>query len=73
MVHRNPDLIIAFNTNLVLDFKAATTTIPIVGVFALPVENGVVATDGSYEPGERTQRTQRTTPDMSAFVRETPI
>jgi putative tryptophan/tyrosine transport system substrate-binding protein len=43
MVRRHPDLIIAFNTNLVLDFKAATTTIPIVGVFALPVENGVVA------------------------------
>jgi hypothetical protein len=28
---------------LTLDFKAATTTIPIVGVFALPVEYGIVA------------------------------
>ena len=38
VVRRNPDLIIAYANDLVLDFKAATTTIPIVGVFAFPVE-----------------------------------
>jgi putative ABC transport system substrate-binding protein len=43
VVNRNPDLIIAFDTELTLDFKAATTTIPIVGVFAVPVEYGIVA------------------------------
>jgi hypothetical protein len=41
-MHRNPDVIIAFSTNLALDFKATTATIPIVGVFALPVEKGIV-------------------------------
>jgi putative ABC transport system substrate-binding protein len=43
VVSHNPDVIIAFATNLTLDFKAATTTIPIVGVFAAPVEAGIVA------------------------------
>jgi putative ABC transport system substrate-binding protein len=43
VVSRNPDVIVATTTNLVLDFKAATTTIPIVGVFAVPVEAGIVA------------------------------
>ena len=43
VVSRNPDVIIAIANNLVLDFKAATTTIPIVGVFAVPVEAGIVA------------------------------
>ena len=33
IVSRNPDLIIAFNNFLVLDVKAATGTIPIVGIF----------------------------------------
>jgi putative tryptophan/tyrosine transport system substrate-binding protein len=42
-VSRNPDLIIAVSNNLVLDFKTATTTIPIVGAFASPVETGIVA------------------------------
>jgi ABC transporter substrate binding protein len=42
VVVRNPDLIIVFSTNLTLDFKAATTTIPIVGVFAGPSEAGIV-------------------------------
>ena len=42
VVRRDPDLIFAINTPLVLDLKAATTTIPIVGVFALPVEAGIV-------------------------------
>jgi putative tryptophan/tyrosine transport system substrate-binding protein len=41
-VVRNPDLIIAFSTNLTLDFKAAATTIPIVGVFGVPIEAGIV-------------------------------
>src|SRR6476646_8068619 len=31
IVSRNPDLIIAFNTLFVLDIKAATSTIPVVG------------------------------------------
>ena len=43
VVRRNPDLIIAYANDLVLDFKAATTTIPIVGVFAFPVETGIVS------------------------------
>jgi putative ABC transport system substrate-binding protein len=43
VVSRNPDVIIAITNNLVLDFKAATTTIPIVGIFAAPVESGIVA------------------------------
>ena len=41
---RNPDVIISSGTNeFTLDFKAATTTIPIVGIFAVPVEAGIVA------------------------------
>jgi putative ABC transport system substrate-binding protein len=40
---RSPDVIIAFSTPLTLEFKAATTTVPVVGVFALPIEAGVVA------------------------------
>ena len=44
VVSRNPDLIISIGTNeFTLDFKAATTTIPIVGVFGSPVEIGIVA------------------------------
>jgi putative tryptophan/tyrosine transport system substrate-binding protein len=42
VVHRNPDVIIAFYTDLVLALKAATTTIPIVGGFGVPVEAGIV-------------------------------
>ena len=41
-MRRNPDVIIIFTNYLGLDFKAATTTIPIVGVFASPVEAGIV-------------------------------
>ena len=41
IVSRNPDLIIAFSF-FVLDVKAATSTIPIVGVFGNPVEFGIV-------------------------------
>jgi putative tryptophan/tyrosine transport system substrate-binding protein len=43
VVSRNPDVIISSTTYLTLDFKAATTTFPIVGVFAIPVEAGIVA------------------------------
>jgi putative ABC transport system substrate-binding protein len=42
VVHRNPDVIVAFTNKPVLDLKAATSTIPIVAVFALPVETGIV-------------------------------
>jgi putative ABC transport system substrate-binding protein len=41
VVRRNPDVIIAIATNLTLDFKAATTTIPIVTVAGDLVENGL--------------------------------
>jgi putative ABC transport system substrate-binding protein len=42
VVSRNPDLILAIANEIVLDLKAATTTIPIVGVFGSPVETGIV-------------------------------
>jgi putative ABC transport system substrate-binding protein len=42
VVARNPDLIIALGNNLVLDLKAATTTIPVVGVFLDAIETGIV-------------------------------
>jgi putative ABC transport system substrate-binding protein len=42
IVSRNPDLIIAFAHNVTLDLKAATSTIPIVGIFGLPIEFGIV-------------------------------
>src|SRR6516162_6432106 len=42
VVRRKPDVIISSTTDLTLDFKAATTAIPIVGIFARPVEAGIV-------------------------------
>ena len=42
IVSRNPDLIIAIGSFLVLDVKAATSTIPIVGIFRAPIELGIV-------------------------------
>jgi putative ABC transport system substrate-binding protein len=42
IVSRNPDLIIAIASVFALDVKAATSTIPIVGVFADPIGRGVV-------------------------------
>jgi putative ABC transport system substrate-binding protein len=42
VVSRNPDLIFVIANSLVLDVKAATSTIPIVGIFANPVEDGIV-------------------------------
>jgi len=41
VVRRNPDLIIAVGSTLTLDFKAATTTIPIVTVAGNIVETGL--------------------------------
>jgi putative ABC transport system substrate-binding protein len=43
VVSRNPDVIIFDGNELALDFKAATTTIPIVGAFGNPVQTGIVA------------------------------
>jgi putative tryptophan/tyrosine transport system substrate-binding protein len=42
IVSRSPDLIIAFSSNFTLDVKAATSTIPIVGIFADPIAFGLV-------------------------------
>jgi putative ABC transport system substrate-binding protein len=42
IVSRNPDLIIAVGNNFMLDLKAASSTIPIVGWFAAPIEYGIV-------------------------------
>ena len=42
IVSRNPDLIIAIASFFVLDVKAATSTIPIVGIFGVPIEYGIV-------------------------------
>jgi putative tryptophan/tyrosine transport system substrate-binding protein len=42
IVSHDPDLVLAFADNLVLDFKTATATIPIVGVFADPVGGELV-------------------------------
>jgi putative tryptophan/tyrosine transport system substrate-binding protein len=42
VVGRNPDLILANTSRLVLNFKVATTTIPIVGLMADPVPFGIV-------------------------------
>ena len=42
IVARNPDLIIAIGSLFVLDLKAATSTIPVVGIFGQPIERGIV-------------------------------
>jgi len=42
VVSRNPDLILTNRSLLVLNFKAATSTIPIVGLMADPVRFGIV-------------------------------
>jgi putative ABC transport system substrate-binding protein len=49
VVHLKPDLIFAVSTRMVGHFKAATTTIPIVGLFSDPVGFGLVA--GLAKPG----------------------
>jgi putative tryptophan/tyrosine transport system substrate-binding protein len=43
VVDRNPDAIIANTNPMVLDFKAATSTIPILGITADPVALGIVS------------------------------
>jgi putative tryptophan/tyrosine transport system substrate-binding protein len=43
VVERDPDLILAASSRLVLNFKAATATIPIVGLTADPVAVGIVS------------------------------
>jgi len=42
VARRSPDLIIALGNPIVLDFKAATTTIPILAIDAGFVEKGIV-------------------------------
>jgi putative ABC transport system substrate-binding protein len=49
VVQRKPDLIYAISSRMVGHLKAATTTIPIVGLFADPVRFGLVA--GLAKPG----------------------
>jgi putative ABC transport system substrate-binding protein len=42
VVHHKPDLILTITSRMVLNFKAATTAIPIVGLMADPVTFGIV-------------------------------
>jgi putative tryptophan/tyrosine transport system substrate-binding protein len=49
VVHLKPDLVFALSSRMVRRFKAATTTIPIVGVLTDPVGMGLVA--GLAKPG----------------------
>jgi putative tryptophan/tyrosine transport system substrate-binding protein len=81
VVSRNPDLIITLTNNLALDFKAAATTIPIVGMFAVPVEDGIVASlaqpggnitgvsidVGPQQWGKRVQLLQQVVPQAARF------
>jgi len=46
VVGRNPDLILTNRSLLVLNFKAATSTIPIVGLMADPVRFGICRKPG---------------------------
>jgi putative ABC transport system substrate-binding protein len=43
VVRRKPDVIICIGNAVAVAFKVTTTTIPIVGTFAAPVEDGIVA------------------------------
>jgi putative ABC transport system substrate-binding protein len=49
VVRRKPDLILTITSRMVLNFKAATTVIPIVGLMADPVAFGIV--DSLAHPG----------------------
>jgi len=49
VVRHKPDLILTITSRMVLNFKAATTAIPIVGLMADPVAFGIV--DGLAHPG----------------------
>jgi len=51
VVQLKPDLIYAVSSRMVGRFKAATTTIPIVGMFADPVALGLVAGLAKTRPG----------------------
>jgi predicted thioesterase len=51
VVNTHPDLILAVGARLALDFKMATTTIPIVTVTGDPIAMGLVASIGNC-PGE---------------------
>ena len=42
-VRGNPDMGMAISNGPILDFKTATTTIPIIGIFIGPVEAGIVS------------------------------
>jgi putative ABC transport system substrate-binding protein len=82
VVRRNPDVIIAFNNAIVLDFKAATTTIPIVGMFGGAVEAGIVQSlarpggnitgvsvdIGNEQWGKRIQLLRQVVPQASRFA-----
>jgi putative ABC transport system substrate-binding protein len=83
VVNSKPDVIISTGSNdLVLDFKAATTTIPIVGFFSLPVETGIVAslarpegnitglspTVGPEQWGKRVQLLQQMVPQATRLA-----
>jgi uncharacterized membrane protein len=61
VVRRKPDVVISITTFLTLDFKAATTTIPIVGNFGYPVEAGVVSSL-PYPPPEAIERYEKILP-----------
>jgi putative ABC transport system substrate-binding protein len=81
VVSRNPDVIITISTDLTLDFKAATTTIPIVGVFGGPIESGIVPSlarpggnitgasvdVGQEQWGKRIQLLQQVAPQATRF------
>jgi putative ABC transport system substrate-binding protein len=82
VVSSNPDLIITITTDLTLDFKAATTAIPIVGNFAAPVESGIVASlaqpggnitgvavnIGDEQWGKRTQLLRQLVPHLTKMA-----
>jgi putative ABC transport system substrate-binding protein len=81
VVSSNPDVIITITTDLTLDFTAATTTIPIVGNFAVPVEAGIVTSlarpggnitgvsvsVGQEQWGKRIQLLQQVVPQATRF------
>lgn len=81
VVSRNPDVIIVLGDNLALDFKAATSTIPIVGTFGDPLQAGIVASlarpggnitgvtvaVGTEQWGKRFQLLQQVVPQATRF------
>ena len=80
---RNTDVIFAIANQLVLDFKATTTTIPIVGLFGSPVESGIVPSlarpggnitgvavniDGYEQWGKRIQLLRQVVPNLTKLA-----